>query len=424
MRESISKRLKKADPAVANILAQEILRQEETLDLIASENIASPEVRELVGSVLANKYSEGYPGRRYYPGNVNVDAIETLAQNRARKAFHLNQAWHVNVQSYSGSPANIAVFLGLMKPGEKLMGMALASGGHLTHGHKVSASGILFRSVAYGVDQKTGLIDYNEVERIAQKEKPRLIVSGLTAYPRAIDFKKFGAIAKKVGAYHVADISHIAGLIAAGLHPSPFPYADVVTTTTHKILRGPRGAVIFTKQQAISNKRHGANISDKIDRAVFPGLQGGPHDNVTAAIAYTFGRVATPAYKKYARLVLENAKALAQVLIEEGFTLVTGGTANHMMLLDLRPLGLNGFEAEKLLERTGIIANRNSIPGDASPFRPSGIRLGTPAITTRGLRPRHMPQIAQWFSRVLIGGENPEKVGREVKKFLTKLPVN
>ncbi len=401
------------DRILAKLVAAEEKRQAETLDLIPSENIAPRAVQELVGSVLMNKYSEGYPGKRYYPGNAFVDAIETLAQKRALKAFRLNANWHVNVQPYSGSPANLAVYLGLMKPGEKLLGMALSAGGHLTHGHKVNASGIIFKSVSYGVDPKTGLIDYGEVARIAKREKPKVIVSGLTAYPRAIDFAKFGRIAKKVGAYHMADISHIAGLVAAGLHQSPFSYADVVTTTTHKILRGPRGAVIFAKKE----------LAEKIDRAVFPGLQGGPHDNVTAAIAYAFNLVATPVYRKYARLVLENAKELARVLQKEGFTLATGGTDNHLMLVDLRPLGLDGSRAETILERAGIIANRNTVPGDASPFHPSGIRIGTPAVTTRGMGPKEMQKIAGWISRLLIGGENPEVVGREVRALLNKFPM-
>ena len=403
----------KKDHILAKLVAAEDKRQAETLDLIPSENIAPRAVREFVGSVLMNKYSEGYPGKRYYPGNAIVDEIEILAQSRALKAFRLNANWQVNVQPYSGSTANLAVYLGLMKPGEKLLGMALSAGGHLTHGHKVSASGIIFKSVSYGVDPKTGLIDYREVERIAKSEKPKIIISGLTAYPRRIDFEKFGRIAKKVGAYHVADISHIAGLISAGLHQSPFPYADVVTTTTHKILRGPRSAVIFSRKE----------LAERIDRAVFPGLQGGPHDNVTAAIAYAFGQAATAGYKKYAKLVLENAKELVRVLKKEGFTLATGGTDNHLLLLDLRPLGLAGTDAEKYLERAGIIANRNSLPGDISPFRPSGIRLGTPAITTRGLKPHDMARVARWISRIFISGENPEAVGCEVKRFLIKYPI-
>ena len=408
-----SSAISKSDAGLSRLINKETKRQQETLNLIASENFAPVPVRELVGSVLANKYSEGYPGRRYYPGNAVVDEIEVLAQRRALAAFKLGSNWHANVQPYSGSPANLAVYLGLMKPGEKLLGMALSAGGHLTHGHKVNASGIIFKSVSYGVDPKTGLIDYREVEHIAKREKPKIIVSGLTAYPRTIDFKKFGAIAEKVGAWHLADISHIAGLVAAGLHQPPFLYADVVTTTTHKILRGPRGAVIFVKKE----------LAEKIDRAVFPGLQGGPHDNVTAAIAYTFGQAATAGYKNYAKLVLENAKALARVLHKEGFTLATGGTDNHLLLLDLRPLGLSGQEAERTLERAGIIANRNSLPGDTSPFKPSGIRLGTPALTTRGLKPHDMARVARWISRLLIGDENLGKVGREVKNFLIKYPI-
>src|SRR3989344_2313273 len=414
MNQKDFEKIKRSDPALARLLRAEELRQARSLDLIASENFASAEVRFLVGSVLMNKYSEGYPGKRYYPGNSVIDQVETLAIERAKKSFGLGKSWHANVQPYSGSPANIAAYLCLMKPGDKVLGMQLASGGHLTHGHKDNASGIFFHSVSYGVNQKTGLIVYKEVEQIAVKEKPRVIVSGLTAYPRQIDFKKFGAIAKKVGSYHLADISHIAGLVAAGLHPSPFLHADVVTTTTHKILRGPRGAVIFCKKE----------LAEKIDRAVFPGLQGGPHDNATAAIAYAFGQVATPRYRAYAKAVLENTKALSRVLIKEGFALATGGTDNHMLLLDLKPLGMSGMDGEKLLERAGIVANRNSLLGDASPFRPSGIRMGAPAITTRGMKPSDMARIASWISRILIDHENPEKVGFEVRAFLKKFPIS
>src|SRR3989344_2232804 len=414
MNGNYPKKLIKTDAALARLLAKEEKRQLETIDLIPSENFADPNVRALEGSVFMNKYSEGYSGRRYYPGNIVVDELENLAISRARKAFGLDKNWHVNVQPYSGSPANLAVYLGLLRPGEKILGMSLADGGHLTHGHKVNASGIIFKSIGYCVDIITGLIDYREIERLANKEKPRIVVSGLTAYPRRLDFKKFGQIAKKVGAYHLADISHISGLISAGLHPSPFPYADVVTTTTHKILRGPRGAVIFCKKE----------LAEKIDPAVFPRLQGGPHDNTTAAVAYAFGQVATPRYRAYAKAVLENTKALSRVLIKEGFALATGGTDNHMLLLDLKPLGMSGMDGEKLLERAGIIANRNSLLGDAAPFRPSGIRMGAPAITTRGMKPSDMARIASWISRILIDHENPEKVGFEVRAFLKKFPIS
>lgn len=401
------------DRKLAALMRREEKRQAETLDLIPSENFASPAIRMLSGSVLMNKYSEGYPGMRYYPGNTVVDEIENLAIARGKRAFHLGPDWHLNVQPYSGSPANIAVYWGLLKFGETLMGMELAAGGHLTHGHRVNFSGISYRSVPYGVDSETGLIDYEKVETLAKRVRPKLIVSGITAYPRRVDFKRFGKIAKKVGALHMADISHIAGLVAAGLHPSPFPHADVVTTTTHKTLRGPRGAVIFSR----------GKLHEAIDRAVFPGLQGGPHDNTIAAIAYAFGAAAAPSFKKYAATVIENAGVLARELQARGFALVTGGTDNHLMLIDLKNMGMDGKEAESLLERAGIIANRNSIPGDRTPFRPSGLRLGTPAITTRGLKPRDMARIADWTLRVVKLRQRPETIRREVGLFLKRYPL-
>lgn len=402
----------KSDPKLERLVSEEERRQTETIDLIPSENFAYDGVRELSGSVLLNKYSEGYPGKRYYPGNVFIDAIELLAEARVKKAFGVGDEWRANVQPYSGSPANIAVYLGLAELGDTILGMDLFAGGHLTHGHKVNFSGRGFRSVSYGVG-KDGLIDYDNLEKIAVRMQPKVIVSGLTSYPRVIDFARIGKIAKRVRAYHVADISHISGLVLAGLHPSPFATADVVTMTTHKMLRGPRGAVILSRK----------NLSDGIDRAVFPGLQGGPHDNATAAIAYTFGQALKPQYKQYVKQILKNAEALAGALKHEGFSLVTGGTDNHLMLIDLRPIGLEGKAAETMLESVGIIANRNSIPGDDKPFRPSGIRLGTPAITARGLKERDMTAVAGWIARTLISKEKPAKVSTEVKKFLKRFPI-
>jgi glycine hydroxymethyltransferase len=297
--------------------------------------------------------------------------------------------------------------------GDTIMGMELSSGGHLTHGHRVNFSGRAYRSVSYGVDPATGLLDYNAIERLARRVKPKIIISGLTAYPRIIDFAKFGQIAKKVGAIHMADISHIVGLIATGLHPSPFPLADVVTSTTHKILKGPRGAVIFARKQ----------YAEAIDRAVFPGLQGGPHDNTTAAIAYACREAATPKYRAYAKAVLENADHLARELVQRDLALVTGGTSNHLMIIDVRTAGLEGNTAESLLEQAGIIANRNTIPGDPKPFRPSGIRMGTPAITTRGLRPKDMERVAGWIAEVLFKRKKPETIAREIKSFLLRYPI-
>ena len=417
--------LKKSDPELAKLVAAELKRQAETIDLIPSENFVSPAILEALGSALTNKYSEGYPGKRYYPGNVYYDKIERLAQERALKLFKLSpKQWSVNVQPYSGSPANIAIYSGLMKiacppkpggrrRGDTFLGMALAAGGHLTHGHKVSFSGQAWRAVQYGVDPKTGLIDYREVGKLARRSRPKVIVSGITAYPRKIDFKKFGAIARSIGAYHVADISHIAGLIAAGLHPSPFLYADVVMTTTHKTLRGPRGAVIFSRRE----------LAEKIDRAVFPGLQGGPHNNVTAAIAAMFGEALKPNFKVYQRQIVKNAKALARALADEEFRLITGGTDNHMLLADVRPFSLDGMAAQNQLEAVGIIANRNTIPGDTSPFRPSGLRMGTPAVSTRGMKEREMWLIASLMADALRSRRKVSAIQRDVRTLCKKFSM-
>lgn len=409
------------DKKIQKLIKLEQKRQKETINLIASENFVSKDVLEALGSELTNKYSEGYPGRRYYPGNQYYDEIENLAKERALNLFGLNpEEWAVNVQPYSGSPANFEVYAALMNPNDTLMGMALSSGGHLTHGHHVSLTGKFWRSAQY-VTGKDGWINYDEVGRLAEKEKPKIIVSGFTAYPRAIDFKRFGEIAKKVGAYHVADISHIAGLVAADLHPSPFPHADVVMTTTHKTLRGPRGAVIFARKDPMLRLRKSSrtyevtklSIAEAIDRAVFPGLQGGPHNNVTAAKAIAFYEAPQPSFKKYQAQIIKNAKALADELTRLGFYLVTGGTDTHLILIDLRQseldherpvvsvaepsrrVALDGATAEKKLEKVGIIANRNTVPGDTSPLKPSGLRLGTPAVTTRGMKEKEMRDIAR-----------------------------
>lgn len=418
--------LKKSDRELYRLVEFELSRQDETIDLIASENFAPSPVLELLGSALTNKYSEGYPGRRYYPGNEYYDKIERLARARARKAFRLSpRTWSVNVQPYSGSPANLEIYSALMKPGEKLMGMSLTSGGHLTHGHRANFSGQWWRAVQYGVDAKTGLIDYGALERLARLHRPKVIVSGVTAYPRVVDFKQFGAIAKRVGAYHVADISHIAGLVASGLHPSPFPYSDVVMTTTHKTLRGPRGAVIFSRTNRLLKKIDAStrsastlSIAEWVDRAVFPGMQGGPHNNIIAAIAATFGEALRPQFKKYQRQVLLNAKALASSLAVRDFTVVTGGTDNHMVLVDMKKsTGIDGLAAERRLERAGIIANRNTIPGDTSAFRPSGIRLGTPAVTSRGMDEQDMVLIAGLI-RATLRREKPARHIREAVRQL------
>lgn len=407
------------DKVLGSLIKKEIKRQDSTIDLIASENCVSRDILDVLGTPLVNKYSEGYPGKRYYPGNEIYDEIEELAKWRALKVFRLSsEAWHVNVQPYSGSPANIAIYLALMNFGDVLMGMELSSGGHLTHGHKVSFSGKGYRAVQYSVNPKTGLIDFSEVDRLAKEHKPRVIVSGFTAYSREIDFAKFGKIAKLVGAYHVADISHIAGLVSAGVHSSPFPHADVVMATTHKTLRGPRGAIIFAKRKVTSDK--GQEIAELIDKAVFPGIQGGPHNNVTAAKALAFYEALQPSFKKYQRQIVKNAKALAMALIKRGFELVSGGTDNHLMLIDLRNIGLDGLTAEKMLENCGIIANRNTVPGDKSPFKPSGVRLGTPAVTTRGMKEGEMKAIAELIHLCLIKKLNVKK---ETEQLCCRFPL-
>lgn len=409
------------DKKLASLVRKETERQNKTIDLIASENIASPDVREMLKTSLTNKYSEGYPGRRYYPGNEFCDEIENLARSYALKAFGLSSdKWAANVQAYSGSPANLAIYLGLVKPGETIMGMKLAYGGHLTHGHLVSVTGKIFKSVQYETDPETGLINYDAVRALALEHKPRVIISGATAYPRKIDFKKFGEIADEIGAYHVVDISHIAGLVAGGEHPAPFRYAHAVMTTTHKSLRGPRGAVIFARKEPLKGGDGKTTIAEAIDKAVFPGLQGGPHNNQTAAIAQAFYEVLRPGFKKYARQIVRNAAVLAEELKKRGFNLVADGTDNHLILIDLKNIGQTGQEAESSLQKNGIIANRNSVPGDASPFKPTGIRLGVPCITTRGMKEREMKKIAEYFEAVLI---KKRDIVKEVESLAKKFDV-
>jgi len=409
-------------------MISEKTRQETTLDLIPSENVAQPEMLGILGSPLVNKYSEGYPGARYYPGNEFCDEIELLAKERALSVFGVSGSlWNVNVQPYSGSPANQAIYFALARSGDTIMGLSLAHGGHLTHGHHVSFSGKQYRSNPYGVDLKSGLIDYDELKASAFDAKPKIIFSGSSAYPRQIDFEKIGSIAREVQAYHVADISHIAGLVATGLHPSPFPYADVVMTTMHKTLRGPRGAVIFSRNKDMSvqnengdSEEHVKTISEAIDRAVFPGLQGGPHNNVTAAIAWAFSEAMGKKFKSYMERVVKNAKVLSEELSRLGFELIAGGTDTHLMLINLKSLDIGGADAEKMLEWSHILANRNSIPGDAHPRKPSGIRLGTPSLTSRGMKEKEMKQVALLIHRVLVGKET---VKDEVKKLCKKFPL-
>jgi len=400
---------------IQQLIEAEEKRQRDTISLIASENLATPAVRAAAGSVLMNKYSEGYPGKRYYGGNDIVDEIENRAIEAAKKLF---KAEHANVQPYSGSPANIAIYTAILEFGDTVMGMSLAHGGHLTHGHKVSFSGKAYKFIQYGVDQSTGLLNYDEIETMAKIFKPKLIVCGATAYPREIDFIRFGKIAKQVGAYLLADISHIAGLIAGGVHPQPFPHADIVMTTTHKTLRGPRGAIIMCKK----------SLASQIDKAVFPGLQGGPHDNITAAKAICLEEAAKPEFKKYAKQIVVNAKALAANLAQFGFKLVTGGTDNHMMLVDLGNKKITGLEAERALEKAGIIVNKNMIPGDLrSPFDPSGIRLGVPVVTSRGMGEPEMAEIASIISTVLDNPTSKSVLSQAKKRVLeltTRFPIS
>ncbi len=407
-------RLKDFDPLLYKYLTQEYERQVSGIELIASENYVSERVLEALGSILTNKYSEGYPKARYYGGNQFIDRIEKLAIKRAKRLFNVK---YVNVQPYSGSPANHAVYLALLNPGDTVMGMSLSSGGHLTHGYKVSFSGIYYRSVSYSVNDQ-GYIDYNQVAKLAKKYKPRLIWAGASAYPRVIDYKRFREIADSVGAYLAIDIAHIAGLIIAGLHPSPVDYADVVTTTTHKTLRGPRGAMIMTNNR---------EIIKKINKAVFPGLQGGPHNHVTAAIAVALKEASLKGFKRYARQVVVNAQALAEHLKNEGLTLITDGTDNHLMLVDLTPLGISGKQAEELLEKVDISVNKNAIPNDARPpWDPSGIRIGTPAITTRGFKEAEVEKVANLIVRTLTSEGNSQalaQIKKEVNNLASKFPL-
>lgn len=398
--------LKTVDPQVFELIKEEEKRQNDVLEMIPSENYASSAVLEALGSVLNNKYSEGYPRKRYYQGNKIADDVEILAGERAKKLFGVP---HANVQPYSGSPANAAIYMALLKPLEdKIMGLSLAFGGHLTHGAPVTFSGKYFKIVPYQTNEQ-GVFDYEEIKKIAISEKPKIIVCGATAYPRTIDFKKFGEIADEVGAYLLADISHIAGLVVGGAHPSPVDFADIIMTTTHKTLRGPRGAIIMVTEKGLKKD---PELSDKIDKAVFPGLQGGPHDNQTAAIAVALEEAGRPEFKKYAQQVVKNAKVLAEELKKGGFNLISGGTDNHLLLIDLANKKVNGAAAAFALEIAGIVVNKNAVPNDPlPPFYPSGIRLGTPAITTRGMKEDEMKKIASWILEVITevaGDQIPE----------------
>src|SRR6185503_4699398 len=381
--------LAEVDPDIDALIREEERREADTLRIIASENYVSRAVLEASGSILTNKYSEGYAGKRYYEGQQSIDPVEEIACKRLKELFRMD---HVNVQPYSGSPANLAVYLATLSPGDTVMGLGLAAGGHLTHGHSVSITGRYFKSIPYGLRASDARIDMDQVRALAREHRPKLIFCGTTAYPRQLDFKAFGEVAKEVGAVLAADIAHIAGLVVAGVHPSPAGIADVVTTTTHKTLRGPRGGVVMCRQ----------DLASAIDKAVFPGLQGGPHNHTTAGIAVAAREASLPAFRAYAQQIVDNAKVLAEELLSRGFRLVTGGTDNHLILVDLTNKNVTGKVAAKALDRAGIVANYNAIPNDPrKPFDPSGLRLGTPAVTSRGMNVPEMKRLAGWIDQVV-----------------------
>lgn len=439
------KNLKVQDRDIFDLIKAEEKRQKDVLEMIPSENYVSPAVMEAVGSVLMNKYSEGYPGKRYYQGNEVADKVENLAIERAKKLFDVP---FVNVQPYSGSPANAVIYMAILKPGDTIMGLSLSYGGHLTHGFAGTFSGTIFKGVQYEFGKKN-VIDFDDLEKLALKHKPQVIVASTTAYPRTLDFKKFAAIADKVGAYLLADVSHIAGLVVGRVHPSPVPYAHIIMTTTHKTLRGPRGAMIMVTERGLKKD---PDLGKKIDRWIIPGMQGGPHDNTTAAIAVALKEASTASFKKYAEQIVKNAKALADELLAQGFELVTGGTDNHLILIDLRNKKVAGNLAALAFEKAGIIGNKNAVPNDPlPPMYTSGFRLGTPAITTRGMKEKDMKKIAMWMARavkevegmVLPADDKEERkellrryratiannktlkqIAKEIKQFSVKFPVS
>ena len=409
------KYIKDYDLEVYNAILEEEKRQEEGIELIASENFVSKAVMEAAGSVFTNKYAEGYPERRYYGGCVNADTVEQLAIDRLKKIF---VAKFANVQPHSGSQANMGVYVSLLEAGDKILGMGLSSGGHLTHGYKVNFSGKNYIGIEYGLNPETELLDYDEVRRLAVQEKPKIIVAGASAYSRIIDFKKFREIADEVGAYLMVDMAHIAGLVAAGEHPNPMEYADIVTSTTHKTMRGPRGGIILTNNE---------EIAKKIDKAIFPGIQGGPLMHIIAAKAVAFKEALLPEFKEYQKQVVKNAKAMADALVKGGLRIVSGGTDNHLMLVDLRPKGVTGKLAEESLEKAGITCNKNAIPNDPEkPFITSGVRLGTPAITARGMKEDESVKIAEMIIKVLENVNDDEKIAEvrnEVLRLTEKFPL-
>lgn len=407
--------IKNCDLEVYNAIVEEEKRQEEGIELIASENFVSKAVMEAAGSVFTNKYAEGYPEKRYYGGCANADTVEQLAIDRLKKIFGAKFA---NVQPHSGSQANMGVYVSLLEAGDKILGMGLSSGGHLTHGYKINFSGKNYVGIEYGLNPETEMLDYDEIRRIAIQEKPQIIVAGASAYSRVIDFKKFREIADEVGAYLMVDMAHIAGLVAAGEHPNPMEYADIVTSTTHKTMRGPRGGIILTNNE---------EIAKKIDKAIFPGIQGGPLMHIIAAKAVAFKEALSPEFKKYQKQVVKNSKAMADALVKGGLRIVSGGTDNHLMLVDLRPKGVTGKMAEESLEKAGITCNKNSIPNDPEkPFITSGVRLGTPAITARGMKEDEAVQIAEMIIKVLENVNDDEKIAEvknEVLKLAEKFPL-
>lgn len=425
--------INKKDNDLFELINRELERQQDGLEMIASENYVSENVLHAMGSILTNKYSEGYPGKRYYGGNEFIDEIENLGRDYAKTIFHVD---HANLQPYSGSPANQAVYFALCQPHDKVMGMNLLYGGHLTHGWKVNFSGMFYDAIQYTTD-KDGFLDYNAIEDMVKKEKPKLVFVGATAYSRIIDFEKLAEIAHKENAFLVADIAHIAGLIAGGVHPSPAGFADVITTTTHKTLRGPRGAMIMcdgdisnpTKkiEPAIGWRESKQNIPTYIDRAIFPGLQGGPHNQTTAGITQALFEAQKPEFKEYAEQIVKNAKTLSEELTNAGLKIITGGTDNHLLLIDVSPFGISGAEAEKSLELAGITVNKNTIPFDTrSPFDPSGIRIGTPALTSREMKEPEMIQISEMITRVLKNHSNDDiikNVKKEIKNLCNNFPI-
>jgi glycine hydroxymethyltransferase len=414
MTDRMSLPLAQVDPEIAAAIDQETLRQHEGLEMIASENFVSEAVLEAAGSVFTNKYAEGYPGRRYYGGCEYADIVENLARDRARQLFG---GEHINVQPHSGSQANASAFAAVLQPGDTILGLDLSHGGHLTHGHKLSFSGKLYRTTFYHVRRETEQIDYDELEATAEREKPKVIIGGASAYPRLWDFARMRRIADKVGAYYIFDMAHIAGLVAGGVHPSPVPHAHITTTTTHKTLRGPRAGLIVSTQ----------DLAQVIDKSVFPGQQGGPLVHIVAAKAVAFGEALRPEFRAYAAQIVSNAKALAAALQEAGYRLVSGGTDNHLLLVDVFEKGINGAEAETALGKAGITVNKNSIPWDANPpLKPSGIRIGTPALTTRGMKEGQMRQIGVWIAKALEARNDEAALDRirgEVAELANQFPL-